>query len=233
MKIVPRDCEPAYQVARSILGDDLIAPEEIACCTSTQYTRTQMGISLSTFPSRQKLCELKENGYGLVPRPPEAQSILSIRNSNPAYFYSTKVGWKAQKTDFGDEKSNLVPQEFAWYEKGQPFAEDALTGCSNWLAIRKDLVHGSRMKGWGAQESLLTKVEYAPEAAELCWFMAIFAAVRGIWLFENISVRTASRDAEGNRVYLGHYPHQGIILNSFHMDGHRSYFLAITSGRKL
>jgi hypothetical protein len=74
-----------------------------------------------------------------------------------------------------------------------------------WLAIKKEPVPGSLGKNWEKQEKLLSRNERIPNAAEVFWYVTTYFRVRGVRLFKDAFVRTASVDSNGNRVLVGFF----------------------------
>lgn len=222
-----------YTNARLSLRDDFLSPEQVAIGSGYAYEVEQLEELAATVPSVEELAVLLGNGYGFMPKPPSSLSILSMHQRNPEYFFSTKTGWKARQTNYDDGGNNTIPQKFAWYEAGQPFAGDCLTGSSGWLAIRKTPISGSFEKTWAEQLQLLSGNEYTPNAAELVWFMTTYFAVRGIWLFKDVLARTMSLDAEGHHVYGGYFPSKGILLNNYYMDDRKECILGLAVAKRL
>lgn len=201
--------QPDYTLAKSILGTDFITAEEIMTARpDVVYSPEQIAQLAATIPSETTLALLKENGYGLMPQPPQASSLLAIRAAKSGHFYSKTGGW---------------------YE-GVPFAQNDLTG-TRWLAIKKTPVNGSLSKTWGDQVKLITNVEYVPNAAEASWFITIFFDVRGVRLFENMYVRTSSIGSGGDRVNVGGFDAWGLGVGN-DWDGSRNDVLGLACARK-
>jgi hypothetical protein len=154
------------------------------------YSPEQIAHLAATIPSEEVLRSLKENGYGLMPQPPKALSLLDIRSTKPAHFYSKTGGW---------------------YESVL-FAQNDLTG-TGWLAIKKTQVANSTNKNWSDQKKIITNAEQVPNAAETSWFITIFFDVRGVRLFENMYVRTSSLDSDGYLVSVGDFGAKGLVVS--------------------
>ncbi|MFA5996532.1 MAG: hypothetical protein WC790_02320 [Candidatus Paceibacterota bacterium] len=200
---------PVYALAKSILGGDFITVGEImAARPDITYSFEQVAKLAATIPSEDVLRSLKENGYGLMPRPPKAISLLDIRSTRPSYFYSRTGGWYAD----------------------QAFARDDMTG-SGWLAIKKTPVNGSLSKNWDEQNKLLSNVEQVPNVVEMSWFITIFFDVRGVRPFEKVYVRTNSLGSGGTRVYVGFFDVEGLGIND-DLDDDRDDHLGLASARK-
>lgn len=185
--------QPDYTLARSILGGDFITAEEIMVARpDVAYSPEQIAQLAATMPREAILALLKGYGYGFMPQPPKALSLLDIRSAKPAHFYSKTEGWYAN----------------------QAFARDDMTG-TGWLAAKKTPVNGSTNKNWNEQKALLSSAEYVPNAAEASWFITVFYDVRGVRLFENVYVRTSSLDSDGDRVDVGVFDTRGLNINSY------------------
>lgn len=200
---------PDYTLAKSILGGDFITAEEIMVARpDVVYSPEQVTQLAETIPSVDVLNSLKASGYGLMPQPPSALSLLSIRASKSTHFYSKSGGW---------------------YE-GQTFAKNDMTG-TGWLAIKKTPANDSVSKNWNEQNELLINAEFVPNAAETSWFITIFFDIRGVRLFEDIYIRTSSLGSDGSRVYIGYFDARGLSINSY-WDSHRRSNLGLASARK-
>ena len=111
----------------------------------------------------------------LVAGPPLALSLLDLRKMYPKYFSSKTEKWFSEPH-----------QRFAREDKVKP----------GWIAVRKDVVPGSRRGHSFDQLALLPRHQEAPYLAELIWAVSTYAATRGVHLFpETQFMRTASRDA--------------------------------------
>ncbi len=201
--------QPDYTLARSILGGDFITAEEIMVARpDIVYSAEQVAELVATMPPETTLALLKGYGYGLMPQPPKALSLLDIHRAKPAHFY-TKTG--------------------GWYES-VPFAQNDSTG-TGWLAIKKTPVNGSTSKDWDEQNKLITSAEYVPNAAEASWFITVFYDVRGVRLFESIYVRTSSIDSDGDHVNVGIFDAKGLYVDN-HWDNLRVDNLGLACARK-
>jgi hypothetical protein len=199
---------PDYTVARSILGNDFVTPEEVAKKRKgVVYTDEQIG-ALANLPSEDVLKWCKDNGYAVMPTPPTAISTLDVREIQSAHFYNKTGGW------YSDQK----------------FAREDKTSFG-WLAIRKTPVPNSTSKTWSDQGKLLSALERVPNAAEMSWFITTYFEVRGIRLFEGSYVRTSSVDSDGGRVYVGIFGAEGLRVYGWYDDGRRSD-IGVSSARK-
>jgi len=206
-----------YTLAKSILGDDFITAEEIMVARpDVVYSPEQIVQLVATIPSEEALRSLKENGYGFMPQPPKALSLLDVQS-------------KMSGIKLPNGQPLFVDQ--SWYDK-QAFAKNDLIGSTGWLATKKAPVNGSLSKNWNEQNALLlTKAEHVPNAAEASWFITIFFGVRGVRIFENVYVRTSSVDSDGHHVVIGDFDARGLILNDY-WDYTRHGSLGLASARK-
>ncbi len=195
-------------LARKILGDDVIFPDEVAEVRGLSYTEDQLRHFAGTIPSEEVLRSLQANNFALVAGPPSPMSILDVRQVESNLFYSKTGGW---------------------YE-GQKFARDDKVP-TEWLAIRKDPVPNSTSRNWSEQLGLIKAEERVPDAGEISWFITTFFKVRGVRLFKSVYVRTSSVDSVGDRVYVGVFDSDGLYVY-YYWDDYRCGDLGVASARK-
>jgi hypothetical protein len=204
---------PDYTLARSILGGDLITPEEIMTARpDIVYTEEQITELADLIPSADILKWCKANGCVVVAGATRPISLLEVRAAKFDHFYSKTKGWyaNANQTFARDEKVSL-----------------------GWLMIRKAPVPESTNKNWDEQSALISNVEYVPNVAEMSWFITIFYDVRGVRLFEKGYVRTSSRGSDGDRVNVGYFDAKGLDVNYYFDRGRRYDGLGLSSARQL
>ncbi len=212
MTVSPVVFKPDYALARLLLGDSFISPEEITVThPDVVYGSKQLARLAATLPAETTLALLGGYGYGLMPRPPKKLSLVDIRATWPDRF--------RQNTG-------------RWYEQEQ-FSKSDLTGGTGWPATRETPANGSTKKSMEEQDKLLTDTEYVPNAAEMSWFVATLFGVRGVRLFEKTFVRTSSLAAHDVRVYVGCFgPLQGIDIIGVWGNG-RGVDLGLAPARRL
>lgn len=166
-----------YDLASTILGEDLISPEEIMKVRKLTYGDDLLQQFIKTLPNKEVLLWLRDNGFILVAGAPSPLSLLEIRNLNNRLFYCKSKGWYA--------------------EEWRGFSRDDKV-ISEWLMLRKNVVPNSkriywdRDKHWAKQQKLLSEAEYIPNVAEMAWAITTYKTVRGIWLFPYIFAITSS-----------------------------------------
>lgn len=174
---------PGYALAQSILGADFITPEEITKAhPSIVYTDEQITALAESVPSADVLMWCKDNGYAVMPAPPQAMSLVDVQVIQFDHFYLNTGEWYSE----------------------QKFARKDRTSFG-WLSIKKTPVANSTGKSWTGQKKRLSALEKVPNAAEMCWFLTTYLKVRGIRLFEAVNVRTSSLDSFGQRVLVGDF----------------------------
>ena len=199
-----------YDLARTILGQDFISPEEIAQARKLVYGDDLLQHFSETLPSEEVLQWLRDNSFVLVAGTPNPMSLLEVRNLNAQLFYSKEGGWYAEPK-----------QKFS--------RDDKVT--AEWLMLRKTIVPNSTSKTWGEQEKLLSEVEYVPNAPEATWGITTYKEVRNVWLFPNIYARTSSVVSVGYRVGVGNSAVGGVGVSG--IWGDRRYDgLGVSSARK-
>ncbi|MES2223789.1 MAG: hypothetical protein V4469_02535 [Patescibacteria group bacterium] len=197
-----------YTLAQSILGVDFITPEEVAKARGAIYTDEQIKALAESLPSEDMLKWCKENGYAVMPAPPQAMSLLDVRSIKSDHFYN-KTGWR-----YADQK----------------FAREDKTSFG-WLAIKKTPVSNSASKNWDEQSKLLSALEKVPNAAEMSWFITTYFEVRGVRLFEGVYVRTSSLDSDGNHVLVGGFDSEGLGVDRYWAND-RHDVLGVSASRK-
>lgn len=205
--------EPDFVLARSILGNDFIAPEEIAAARSgIVYVAEDLDELERTLPPQAELEWLRDNGFMLAAKPPQSKtrSLLEIRELKPDYFYTSTGGW------YSNDRER--------------FAREERTG-NGWLKLRKGPVPNSMRKNWNEQQSLLSGIEYVPDSAQVAWGVTTYHAVRGVYLFPRVYVRTSSLGSDGHRVDVGCFGAKGLYVNRS-WDDYRDDSIGLASARK-
>lgn len=179
---------------RKIMGKDIVFPKEIAEKMAIFYLKEEEKELEKMMPSEETLRWAKAHNYAVLACPPDPVSFLQVRGFEPSLFYSESEGFcsgiyqsfaKNDKTDFG------------------------------WLVARKDIVPKSRRKNWQEQISLLNFNERVPNAGEFAWFLVAYFKVRGLRLFEDTYVRTASVLSDRSIVNMGNFDSRGIDIQAF------------------
>ena len=200
-----------YALARDILGDDFITPDDVAKARNLFYSDAQLALFQETLPSRDILEWLKANDFMLVAGPPVALSLLDVRRLNDALFYSKNgKGWYAANDEQFSRNDTVGPV---------------------WLAFRKSPVPNSTRKTWDEQQALLGNDGRVPNAAEVAWGLTTYKEVRDTYLMDNIWVRTVSVDSGGRRVPVGYFFSVGLDVDGYWVDGRHSR-LGVSAARK-
>src|SRR3989344_2643603 len=199
------------EIARLILGDDIVFPDEVAESRGLSYTDAQLKHFAEMMPSEEVLRWCKTNGYAIVAGPPSPMGLLEVRTFKSEHFYSKGGGWYGGGHAFGN-------------------GDRAET---EWLAIRKEPVPNSLNQSWSEQLRLLSKDEQVPNTGEMSWFIPPFCEVRGVWLFEEVYVRTSSVTSDGYRVLVGLFDEDGLRVDGCWGGGRGCYIgLAASRDRK-
>lgn len=202
---------PDFALAREILADDFISPEEIAVARGLTYSEAQVAELERTLPNRETLEWLKRNDYYLVAGSPREMSLLDVRELERSYFYSKQEGWYANEVE--------------------AFARNEKVTC-RWYMLRKGIVPNSTSKTWSEQQGLLSDFEAAPMAVEKIWGMTCYKAVRGVYLLGSLYARTSSVDSYGDRVGVGLFDADGLLVYGWY-DGVRDDLVGVSSSRKV
>jgi hypothetical protein len=197
-------------LARLILGNDFISPEEVAKAYGFSYSEDQFAQFADTLPDFETLMWLRQNGYMLVAGPATDQNLLDVRDFDNQLFYSKSEGWYA--------------------EDKQTFSRTDMVRGGQWLMLRKGDVPKSRGETWSKQYDMVKAPEYVPNVAEVSYGVTVYRKVRGVYLLPNFWVRTSSVDAGGDRVYVGYQGGQGLFVRSY-WDGYRHDGLGVSSAR--
>jgi hypothetical protein len=202
---------PDYELVRTILGKDFISPEEIMKSRKgVNYTEEQLVQFGETVPAQEILEWCRDNSYMFVAGPNRPMSLLEIRTMKNGYFYSKEGGWYAYKN-----------MKFSQKDKVE----------TKWYMIRKNPVPESTSKNWEEQQSLISDVETVPNATEFTWAITTYKAVRDVYLFGGIYVRTSSLVSDGNHVVVGFFDDKGLDVY-YDWDSSRNSILGLSVARK-
>lgn len=193
------------KLAREIMGKNFFSVEEAVQYFGVKPTRAQLS-ALSEIPfTEAELREVKDTHVLVAVFP---LSILEIRD---------KV-----------ERNLFYSYEGAWYNK-EAFAKDR--GDARWQLVRKTPVENSTNKTWQEQQTLLSNKEETPKAQVMVYTIIGHFLATGERLFERTYVRCSDLDSDGYRVYVGHFDSDGLHV-FYYWDGHRYYYLGLSSARK-
>lgn len=196
-----------YEIARFILGRDIIFPEEVAKAFGFFYTDEQLRHFEYILPPIKVIKWCSENDHMLVAGPPRELSLLGILAEKPDILKSLI------------DLNFIEGKEFSWKDK---------VG-SNWLLLRKGEALTSTLRTWREQRKLLSKLERVPNIAEAVWGFTTYKEVRGICLIAHINLRTASVISKGKHVRIGYFNSR----NGFHIndveDNRRDFNLGVAS----
>lgn len=172
-----------YDLARAILGDDFISPQEVALARKgIVYSEEQIAHYAETLPSQDVLEWFRDHNFFLHAGPPAKKPLLIVRKLKPEYFYSPTRGWYEHRRE-----------TFSRTDMAEP----------GWNALHKGPVPGSFGLLWPPQQQLLSEREEVPNAAAPTWGFTTYEAVRGVKLAQGTFMRTSSCDSGGSRVIVG------------------------------
>lgn len=186
-----------YNLARAILGDDFIDPEDVAQVHSTSYSDAQLIAFEITLPSPEVIAWIYHNRYMLVAGPPRTLSLLDVRSNDKDRFFTSSGGWYA--------------------DADEPFSRDDIVG-PVWLAIRKSSVPNSTDRTWSEQLALLSANERVPNVAEIAWALTTYNKVHGVNLMAIVHVRTLSVVSGGSHVGIINFDSGNLSIMDFGGD---------------
>ncbi|MDP3955701.1 MAG: hypothetical protein Q8Q18_00435 [bacterium] len=157
-EVVTNQLPEGHELARLILGDDYITPEEVATAYGVSYTDEELEHFADSLPDTQTILWLRVNEYMLIAGIPVGMHLLQIRGLASELVYTQEKGW--------------------FSEDHQDFAKNYKVSTGEWLAIRKGEVPNSSCK----KLDLLSKVEHVPNAGEVKFAVTSYLGVRGIYL---------------------------------------------------
>ena len=204
--------ETSYDLAKKILGDDFISPEEIMkSCKEIIYTDLQVSYFGKTVPVKEILEWCRDNNFILVAGPNRPMSLIEIRTMKNGYFYS---------------------KEGLWYDyQAQLYAKNDKVE-TRWYMICKDIIPESTSKNWDEQHALVSEIETVPNAPEFFWAIITYKTVRGIDLFLNeICARTSSIVPSDIHAYIGRCGNK-VLRISNDSDSNRDSNLGLSVARK-
>jgi hypothetical protein len=208
--------EPDYSVARAVLGDDFVSPEEIMRLRpEVAYSPKQLLELGASVPQRHVLEQLKERGMVLVPGPHRKLSLVQIGTIRSNHF---------------DRK---VHPFFGYYadDKQYPYTQFASPG---WLAMQKTALQGSEKRTWRQQLALLRREERVLNIAEYAWIMSSVFDVRSVELPTKCMIRTSTMyDRWNGQVYIWGLGEKGGIGYNFGWNQNEFDGLGISAGLRL
>lgn len=177
---------PNEELAREVLGDDIIFPDEIAESRGLSYTKEQLQHFADTMPSEEVL-RWKGPDYAIVAGSPKPMGLLKVRELEPELFSPQVNAWYDN-------------QDFAKYDRVMP----------GWLVFKKEPVRDSQGRSWDEQLKLVPDHLRVPNAAEFAWIITSYYEVRGKDLFKGLYMRTSSVDSAGHHVIFEPFSPDGL-----------------------
>jgi hypothetical protein len=201
------DPSTSQKLAREIMGMNYFGIEETIRHFGVNPSKQQLAY-LSEVPFSEEVLKSCKDTHVLVAVFP--LSILDVR---------TITKKLAGQTLFYNQD---------WYDK-QAFAKDK--GEVGWQLVRKEPVANSTSKNWNEQQALLSKDEETPKARIVVYTMVGHFLATGECLFEKVYVRCSDLVSGGNRVFVGVFDSEGLIVN-YYWDDYRSDGIGVSSARK-
>jgi hypothetical protein len=167
-----------YNLARFILEDDFISPEEIGTVCKFPYSDNIRQHFEHSLPSEEVLLWLRFYGFTLIAGPPRSVLLTTVRDSFKEVY------------PFGIVSS---------IKNNHQFLQNNEMG-SEWLMLRKTAVPNSMDKTWKQQQALISEREYVPNMTELMWGFTTHSVIRRKRLYDDVLLRTSSIFADDRRI---------------------------------
>lgn len=198
----------SYSLAKDILDQDFISPEEIAVKFDFFYSGKDKRILLERLPPQNEFEWCRRNGMILVASPPCAFSLRTIQ-----------------------ERYHCLNDAHPWYLRyTQEFSKNDTTEPLMWVALQKSPIMDSFGKKFTEQRTLVVESVTIPNIATTAWCLMVYLVVRGVRLYEKVRTRTSSIDSGGNSVSIGNFNASGIHIDH-HFDNHSKPNLGISMFR--
>ncbi|MGC3971622.1 MAG: hypothetical protein QM775_31040 [Pirellulales bacterium] len=178
---------PSQACARAIMGKNFLGIEEVRAGYGFSHTDEQRQL-LSEIPFSDETLQRYKDTHVLVAGAP--LSVNEIR----------KIA--------GDD----VFSRYTWYKR-EPFANDQKLSV-RWYLLRKEPVPGSCGKKYEEQASPLTNEE-VPFACEMTYMVILYSLTRGERLFQDVYVRCQDKLLVVERIFVGHYDPDGLVVDSY------------------
>jgi hypothetical protein len=191
---------PRFNVARTILKNDFIAPDDIVKAYNYKiaYNDDKLQYLVETFPSEEVIKWCRGNNFILIAGPPIPLSLMDIYNLDPKVFSAKTFA--------------------CWYLQLDEIFPCADKVSDQWLMLRKSIIANSTNQGWIEQQRILAAGECVPNIAEAAWGIASYKKMHDHWLFVDLDARTSSQDLNGNPVSIGCTSYGGIHIYNFVND---------------
>lgn len=172
-----------FALAREILGEDFLGPEEITAAHGFTYSSEYVESLKNKIPKKSFLVTLHKNGFILIAGPETALSAQDLCHKNPELF----IGETAQRV--GAQNIGLHNPETP--QKVNP----------GWLALRKGPVPGSFDTAWNELKyfhvnylnEYVPDEEYAPTIAQAIWGFGTYKILRkSLCIPFDVCLRTSS-----------------------------------------
>ncbi|MCK5061297.1 hypothetical protein KAR28_01990 [Candidatus Parcubacteria bacterium] len=201
--LLRRKFDSNYTLAREILGNKFISPEEIAQDCGHTYSDNLFQHFAETLPSRKELQRIRENDAMLIAGPPKSMSLLEVCEHNILLCrYEEKIEWLTEDKEKFSREDTVAAEWFV-----MPRADVPIFKLDNF-----------------------SEVEHPPNAAEVAWGAMIYRKIRGFWLFPYSLAETSSVDSEGLHVNMGFVGNGFYVQRG--SDDLSDYYLAYFSSKK-
>lgn len=185
---------PNYEIARSILGDNFIAPEEIEVARHLPYNKAVLAHHVNTIPSESILRLCKKNGYTIIAGPPSLSTLYDIYGLNPRLF-----------THDGQHYGN-------WLWANQCYSSFFIdkSVSTDWAILKKSSVSSPNGHTAEDHEKALNGYERVPDLIEVTWGITTLMEVRGILpIPDGTSSGTSTRIRSSKNL-------SGVLLGAYH-----------------
>jgi hypothetical protein len=196
----------AVKAAAEIMGTNFHGPEAAHGRIGVPFLSEYHEVA-AAMPFSPEVLEACKDTHLLVWLAP--LSLMEVWDKQTKLFYSKSDPWYGKRAERSWSKAKIT---------------------AGWYLVRKAEAPDSRFKNWTEQQQQLMSDEEVPSAGVMAQAILIHYLETQERLFENVYVRTSSVDSDGNRVLVGCFGADGLIVGSW--GGERVSHFGLASSRK-